>query len=284
MRFEEPARLTLDGLRQFFTPPLGRPGVMSVEGVGVRELMPACMVERPQGTGDWLIMLFHDPAHMSDLPGNRRQEAPESLMIWPPGRPQYYGNPGARFSHSWIHCEGRHVREIVRQSGLRTRVPLAAAHAAFFQECLMEIHHELVSYTRPDMVVVENLLENALRKVRRGLEGGKEANRIPPALLEVRRLIGGAPAKEITLGKMAALAGMSMPHFCAQFKKHFGMPPVECLIRHRMHHAAHMLGNRQMGIAEIGEAAGYPDPFHFSKMFKKHFGLSPRAYRSRNYT
>jgi AraC-like DNA-binding protein len=148
-----------------------------------------------------------------------------------------------------------------------------------FQQCLLEIHSELVSYTRPDPAIIGNLLENCLRETARTISGSGKNNRIPENLLAVHRLISTAPARRITLGEMAVMAGMSVPHFCAQFKKSFGLSAMDCLIRHRMHHASHLLADRNLNITEVARQAGYDDLFHFSKTFKKHFGRSPRAMR-----
>ena len=159
--------------------------------------------------------------------------------------------------------------------------PFSVVNPACFEQCLAEIHRELVSYMRPDAVIVGNLLENCLRDLVRYRNADSMAGRISEGLLKVRQLISEVPAREITLGQMAALAGMSIPNLSLRFKNVFGVSPVECLIQHRMHHAAHLLANQNLTITEVGQLVGYDDLFHFSKMFKKHYGLSPRAMRKR---
>jgi iron complex transport system substrate-binding protein len=103
---------------------------------------------------------------------------------------------------------------------------------------------------------------------------------IPENLLAVRRWIGTAPARRTSLSEMARMAGLSVPHFSARFKKVFNLSPVECLIQHRLHHAAYLLADKNLSIGEIASQVGYEDVFHFSKAFKKHFGRSPRAMRT----
>jgi len=73
---------------------------------------------------------------------------------------------------------------------------------------------------------------------------------------------------------------LSVPHFCSEFKRYFNVPPLEFLIRLRMHVAAHHLGNLSHSITEVAEMAGYTDLFYFSKRFKKWYGMSPRAMRA----
>jgi len=105
--------------------------------------------------------------------------------------------------------------------------------------------------------------------------------RVPDRLLAARQWINSNPSQPMTLNDLAQSAGMSAPYFCAQFKKFFGLAPMEYLIQHRMLHAEHLLADRNLTISEIATLVGYNDPFFFSKMFKKHFGQSPRKMRDR---
>jgi AraC-like DNA-binding protein len=273
---------TVSGFKRFFSPKPTGSRELHVRGIGIRELMPPCMIERPRGTGDYLFMLFHDPAVIDTKPAGAEAGGPDMMMVWPPGKGQYYGNRARRFSHTWIHCEGDRVRRMLRASGVPVLRPFRMPNSSMFQQCLLNIHGELVSYASPDPVIIGNLLENCLRELARTMTGSVAAAPIPGNLLAVHRLISSAPAQDITLAEMARMAGMSASYFCSRFKAIFGLAPGECLIQHRMHHAVHLLNNRNLTISQIAAQVGYDDLFHFSKMFKKQFGLSPRAMRQRD--
>lgn len=272
---------SISGFRLFFTPRPLDSREISIAGMGVREIMPPCMIERPHGTGDYLFMLFHDPVVMDDKPTESPLQKPDTMMIWTPGKGQYYGNRSQRYSHTWIHCEGTKIARILKNSKLPILRPFPISDSSPFQQCLLDIHSELVSYTTPDPIIISNRLENCLREIARTISLHPANVRIPENLLNVRRLIGSAPAQNLTLEDLAKSAGMSVSHFSAQFKKNFGLSPIECLIQHRMHHAGHLLSNKNMTVSEIALQVGYEDLFHFSKMFKKHFGISPRGMRIR---
>ena len=245
--------------------------------------MPPCMVERPHGTGDFLLMLFHDPAIAESSPCREKPEKPDTMMIWPPGKGQFYGNRAQQFTHTWIHCEGTRIQRILRLAKLPVLKPFPVPNPSCFQQCLLDVHSELVSYMSPDAVIIGNLLENCLRDISRKSAGFEKNAHIPESLLAIRRLIATVPSRTITLGEMAAIAGMSIPYFCSRFKKAFGLPPMECLIQHRLHRAAHLLSDRNLTVSEIAVQTGYNDLFHFSKMFKKHFGVSPRKMRNQQF-
>jgi len=202
------------------------------------------------------------------------------LMIWPPGKPQYYGNPAQQFYHSWIHCEGSKIKRMLRLSRLPLLTPFHVPEPSPFQQCLLDVYRELVSYVQPDLHIVENLLENCLRELSRQIAPQEKQIRIPERLLATRQLINSHASQPLTLSDLAQFSGMSAPYFCSQFRKFFGLAPVEYLIQHRMLLAARLLADRNLTIAEIATRVGYNDPFFFSKMFKKHFGCPPREMRS----
>jgi AraC family transcriptional regulator, arabinose operon regulatory protein len=203
----------------------------------------------------------------------------ETLMIWTPGRAQIYGHPERPYNHTWIHCDGVFVRALLRRSRLPRNQPFSLRDPALMERHLLAIHEEIVRRAAPDPVIVRNLLENWLRETARTLQASAEAPGPPAALLAVRRLLELEYGQSFTLRELANRAHLSVPHFCAQFKRWFGVPAIDYLIRQRMHRAADLLGDRNLGVTEVGRRVGYEDLFYFSKLFKKHFGVSPRSFR-----
>lgn len=268
------------GLRHFFADPPLRGRELGVRGIGVRELLPPTRIERPHGSPDFFAALFHDPVEIADASGRVAIHPAETLVVWPPGRPQFYGSKTHPFTHSWIHCQGTRVAGALRRARIPLARPLSTPPAASFDQSLLEIHHELSAYPRPDGVLVGNLIENIFRKIARAENSASHERKIPPALLAVRDFIAGAPSRPVTLAELARLAGMSAPHFSARFQESFGISPIECLIRHRLAHAARLLGDCNLSIAEVAALSGYSDPLHFSKSFRARFGFSPRVYRT----
>lgn len=273
---------TSTGFKRFFTSESqSQPQAkLHVRGIGIREVMPPCLIDRPLGTRDYLIMLFHDPFIAGSRVTSYTTGAPGMIVIWPPRKSQYYGHTSQRFAHSWIHCDGTRVRAMLRSLRLPKSTPFLVPDPSRFQQCLLEIHGEMISYLKPDTEIMANLLENFLRSLSRDIHADPSTH-VPENLLAVRRIISARSAEPLTLSALAKTAGMSPPYFSLRFKEVFGISPMEYLIQHRMDHAAHLLGNRNLNIGEIAATVGYGDLFHFSKMFKKHFGVSPREMRQR---
>lgn len=86
--------------------------------------------------------------------------------------------------------------------------------------------------------------------------------------------------KQISVGQLAALAGLSGSHFSAMFKTATGMGVVEYQRRLRIARARELLLSTRLSIAEIAGAVGYTDQFYFSRQFRAVTGSSPSEFRA----
>ncbi len=86
-------------------------------------------------------------------------------------------------------------------------------------------------------------------------------------------------ANKITLPQLAALANMSGPHFCRQFKSLTGKAPVEYVNHLRISRAVQLLQQGSMNISEVAMAVGFDDINYFSRLFKKYKQLPPSSLR-----
>jgi AraC-like DNA-binding protein len=266
--------------KTLFPEPKFRGAAFEVHGIGFREPMPpGMMIDRPQGTGDWLFMYFHSSACMGTTADAPLQPGPR-MMIWAAGRRQFYGRPARGYLHSWMHATGKAVESHLRLHRIPQGVPFVPPSLRAFPDFLAALHREL-SRTAPDAIIAANLFENWVRDLGRSLAG--EIKSAPVHLRAAREHIDRAYAEPLTVGDLARLARLSPAHFSTEFRRHFGLPPMEYAIRRRLHHAAYLLHDVNLSVSEIGRAVGYEDSFHFSKLFKKAHGTGPRDFR-RNLT
>jgi AraC-like DNA-binding protein len=266
-------------MKRWFDPPSPEKGEFRTNGIGIREKMAAGIVDRPAGTGDYLFMFFYDPVTIR-VDGTDRDYPAGHLVAWTPDQGHYYGNPSRRWSHSWLHCEGAFVHRALRACHAPRMEPFPLADPSLFEDFLAALHQELTSHARPDGVIAGNLFENWLRAaVRSNTNYGKAP--VPDKYLRVRRYIESHYTEPLTLERLAAMAHVSVPHFCSEFRKYFGTTAIELTIRLRMKEALHHLRNHRRSISEIAELVGYQDIYYFSKLFRKRFGVSAREMRRR---
>ena len=264
-------------IRYLSQKPLFRTNRLSIRGLGINEVMPPCLVERPEGTGDYLFMIFHDPVRIGK--GNGDLHDAGTMILWDKGAPHYYGNPLIRWSHSWIHCDGQDVGAALLAARIPRGKPIHLANPSHADRYLFDIHEELAGPMKPDRVIIRNTLANLIQEAGRSR---LQKTPIPAPLLAARQIIDMHYDHRLTLAQLASEAGLSIPHFCTAFRQHFGMPPIAYLVQRRMHVAAMLLRGTALGVGEIGQRVGYDDPYHFSKLFKASFGMPPSRFASDN--
>lgn len=100
-------------------------------------------------------------------------------------------------------------------------------------------------------------------------------------IADALRLIEANPAANWTVERLARSVGMGRSNFAAHFTHQVGRAPMELVAEQRMEHAAGLLRQGKLKIAEISELAGYGSEAAFSRRFTRHFGVSPSQMRER---
>lgn len=86
---------------------------------------------------------------------------------------------------------------------------------------------------------------------------------------------------EITVDRLAEIAGISVPHFNRRFRQLLRLSPMEYVLSLRVQEAQRRLVTTDKSIGEIAVATGFCDQSHFTKRFRKVTGMTPLAYRKR---
>ena len=266
-----------DQIKYFFQKPPVDSAEISVHGIGIREWMRPCIVDRPSGTGDYLLMFFYQETTIATHEGIGIYP-PNTFMIWRRGAGHYYGNKCKRWMHSWVHCDGTLLGGLLKKEGLALDHAIRNANPVIIEKYLFDLHNELQSET-PDSVIAANIIHSFSRELKRMSVPVPMKKVIPDGILNSRIAMEMNYRERFTLEKLARDANISVPHYCAEFRRCFGIPPVEYLIGARMKHAAMLLRDRNRRVGEIALDVGYDDLFYFSRLFKKRFGVSPREFR-----
>jgi AraC family transcriptional regulator of arabinose operon len=265
---------------RFFIPPPIETTDLTISGIGIMQLMKSCVINRPQGTGDYLFMMFprsviirHD--------GEDRWFERDTMVIWSPGSEHVYGNPTLDYVHSWIHCDGKRIAALLDMVGVPVNQPFTLTDSSVVDRSLWDIYREVTMHATPSADIVANVIHSWLADMKRQITG--DASAIPSSMLSVVQYMGENLDQKLTLAMLADHANLSASHFSARFKQSFGLSPIDYLIELRMHTAANLLKDRSHSVAEVARTVGYEDPFHFSKQFKVRFGINPSHVRKGAY-
>lgn len=98
------------------------------------------------------------------------------------------------------------------------------------------------------------------------------------ALQRAKSHIDKRYSEDITIDRLAAIAGLSPKYFVDLFKKTYGVSAFDYLTQVRMNHAKQLMLRTELRMRNIAHKVGYEDEFYFSRKFKKTFGMSPSAY------
>jgi AraC-like DNA-binding protein len=127
--------------------------------------------------------------------------------------------------------------------------------------------------------------EAVVRLAAAALAGDRAAGPPQPTPAERRRVrelaahLDEAHAEPLTLGRMAALTGLSRFHLIRVFRAVTGETPHQYLIGARLRAAADRLLDTREPVTSIALGCGFNDLSHFNLTFRRAFGLSPRAWR-----
>ncbi len=86
---------------------------------------------------------------------------------------------------------------------------------------------------------------------------------------------------EVTVESLAAIAGISVPHFNRRFRQLLRLSPMAYVLSLRIQEAQRQLATSNRSIGEIALATGFCDQSHFTKRVRKVTGTTPLAYRKR---
>ncbi len=109
--------------------------------------------------------------------------------------------------------------------------------------------------------------------------GGLPPNRLKQVLSYIEENL----ATEISLEDIAQVAGVSISHCKAQFRKSVGMPAHQYMIRRRVERATEMLAQGKLPISQIALEAGFAHQSHLARHMRRLLGITPKALQRRSH-
>lgn len=258
------------------TEPDGTPHSVSV---GIHEVMPAGILQRPNGWRGLLFMYFHTPVRVAGT-RNSGPSAGDTALLWSRGMPQEFGHHGQSWDHSWLSLDCPKLEQAFAGIQVPWGKPFPCRAEASITPILRLVHSELLRSGEPEF----ELLEQAGRLLGRLLEREWTETSLPPpepSLARVRAFISNHLDRTLSLRELAAVAGCSVSHLGARFRATFGQSVMQYVEEQRLQRAASALANRARPIQSVAEEFGYDDPLYFSRRFRRFHGASPREFRRR---
>ena len=123
----------------------------------------------------------------------------------------------------------------------------------------------------------------ALLDALRGRIAALPAPRISDGVRSAVQYIDEHLTDRITVGQLARVSNLSVPHFHSRFRREMGVPPIAYKNRVLIDRACRMLlDDLQMPIEELSARLGFESAAYFRRVFRAQTGQSPREYRRTN--
>ncbi len=87
---------------------------------------------------------------------------------------------------------------------------------------------------------------------------------------------------DLSVDSISKELGISRVHLNRKLKSITNESPGNYIRNYRLKHAAWLLVNKKMNIAEVAYAVGFSSHAYFSNIFKEHYGMSPTEYVETN--
>ena len=101
----------------------------------------------------------------------------------------------------------------------------------------------------------------------------------PAWLLRIIEKLKHEFAENFSTRELAAEAGVHPVYLSTVFRRFYKETIAEYVRKLRIAHAARLLPDKEIPLAEIAHSAGFADQSHFTRVFKHFTGMTPGAFR-----
>ncbi|MBO7171184.1 MAG: helix-turn-helix transcriptional regulator, partial [Clostridia bacterium] len=109
-------------------------------------------------------------------------------------------------------------------------------------------------------------------------ERKEEKSRADLGIDKALRYVKEHLSEDITVDRLATVAGFSKYHFVREFKRVTSYTVVTYINLARIEHSKELLAQGEMTVGEIAFACGFNNLSYFSKTFRAHTGMTPSEY------
>jgi len=200
----------------------------------------------------------------------------QSAVLWSlTQRPAWYGHLRQPWSHSWVLVTGSMWDGLLAACPLPLLTPLPLPQPGAAALCLNGLALELSSQRQPDADILCCHLAILVRQLHRGAGAANDDRRMWWARSHLDQHLD----RHIDLAVLARDQGMSVRQFSRCFVAAWGLTPQAYHLQARLAHAAGLLRQPGMTVAEVARQVGYADGFTFSKAFSRWAGVPPTRFR-----
>lgn len=236
-------------------------------------------IYRPEGSGDYLFLLFKTPMKVYDRTAFFIAQE-NACLFYTPDHEQHY-QAVQKFRNSYVHfwC-GKNLGETY---GIPQNAVFYPQNTEAIDELIRLLQREYIVKDPYAVEYEEALVRQVMITASRGMRLYQKAAEEPAGLYqefqELRLKMLSHYEKGWTTEKLCQMANMEKSQFYSYYKQFFSSTPHSDLIEVRLDKAKNLLTNQALSIGQTAEICGFSNLSHFSRYFKRHCGCSPREWQ-----
>lgn len=102
-----------------------------------------------------------------------------------------------------------------------------------------------------------------------------------PQLRRVSEYVEGHLEEELSLARLAEVAGVSASHLKTQFRRSTGLAVHEYVVRRRVERAKALLSRGELPASQVALAAGFAHKSHMARWMRRVLGVTPGSVARR---
>ncbi|ALS24026.1 MULTISPECIES: helix-turn-helix transcriptional regulator [Paenibacillus] len=204
----------------------------------------------------------------------------DMFCLFPQVIHEYYTDPDAPLRKIFFAFDGKQALHLLDRIGLRPHTPHAAdALTPQSIQLMWEFYRLVSSHEHTDLARLRMFYSIFEELSGANIQPSAQDNRTVSWLQKGKEYLEIHYVEGITVERAAEFVGVDRTHYTKQFRKAYGVTPIQYIQQLRMKEAKQLIEQTNYTMTEIAQSVGYPDLFTFSKAFKKMVGVSPKEYR-----
>lgn len=238
-------------------------------------------IERPEGSGDYLLLLLKSPAQFF-LNDSWQRTKKAAFILYQKDTPQLYQADGQEFINDWIHLSMEESDlSFIRKLSIPFDTVVELSDISQLSMLLRNICYEYYSKNLYREKTLQNSLQLLFYKLAEKIcveQSEKSLNHYEKMSL-IRSQIYSEPQTNWEINGMAHQLCMSRSGFEHIYRSFFGTSPIQDVIESRISYGELLLSTTSLPVKQIAEICGYKSDIHFMRQFKSKIGKTPTEYR-----
>ncbi|MGN1403354.1 MAG: helix-turn-helix transcriptional regulator [Ruminococcus sp.] len=243
------------------------------------------VIDRPNGAGDWLLLIMKTPA-IFRIDGIDVHTKANSFLMYTPEYPEHYTPDGEEYIDDWMHFgPDEEEQQLIQQLKIPLNLAVHLGDISNVSTILRNMCYEYYSAHLHRVEIVNLYFRMLLYKLHEQMEIAHPSAVLSESvygerLIWIRECIYRWPEREWNIDALAKELSLSRSRFQHLYAETFGSSVTQDLIQSRIQKACELLNQKKLSLEEIAQLCGYSSTSYFIRQFKQATGKTPSQFRS----